>query len=234
LKRLVSCAVRTIAFWLIIPCASAGFIDNLSTGLNLPATSISGSEQFTGDSVDANWIYNDPFVNSNVPAGYPTIGNAKVVAPGQADWSGNWWPNGGGSSWIAPDPDATNNGNAPYTFTLSFDLSNYELSSVFFTGGDWLISDAGTLTLNGNLVASSTGIWTQYEGFTVPNSDLVQGVNSLVITITGDDNNFEAVRLQGQLSVIGTGTPEPRSIFILIAGLGLMVAGARRKMKALA
>lgn len=59
--------------------ASASLIVNLATGLDG-----SGNVQTAGDSVDANWIYNDP-------AASPMTGSAKVVAPNYADWYGSWF-----------------------------------------------------------------------------------------------------------------------------------------------
>jgi hypothetical protein len=191
--------------------ASAATILNLATGQDG-----SGNIQTIGDSVDANWIYNDSFFS-------PATGNAKVVGATSADFSSSWFANGPNSSWIAPDPDTTDNGPAPYTFSLTFDTNGYYLSSLAFVGGGWAIDDQGTLSLNGNILSTlNFGSFFNLSPFSPPNEDFVNGINTLTITITGDDDFEEGVRLEGMLT--GTPTPEPSTILLLGAGLIALVA----------
>lgn len=144
-----------------------------------------------------NWVYDDP-------AASPTTGSAKVVAPNNADWYGGWLANGPNSSWIAPNPDTTNNGPAPYTFTYKFDTTGYSLASLAISGGLWTVDDAGTVALNGNVLGTlGSGSWGTLNSFTAPNSDFVGGVNSLTITI----NQRRSIPGRGQAGRHSYGEP---------------------------
>jgi PEP-CTERM motif len=198
--------------------ASAATI-NLATGLDG-----SGTLQTTGNAGDANWTYNDPGVT-------PNTGSAKVVAPYNAD-SGSWLANGPNSSWIAPYPDLTDNGPAPYTFARTFDLSGYILSSVIFSGS-WTIDDAGTVALNGTQISSlGSGAWYGLTAFTQGAATLNQGLNTLTITMTSADQHMEAVRLEGSVNgdLAPTGVPEPATWALF--GLGAAAVGMLRRRKA--
>jgi hypothetical protein len=212
-----------IFFTLAFSSASAGTIMNLATGLNG-----TGTLQSTGGSTDANWSYSDP-------AATPTTGQAEVVASNDADWYSGWLANGPNSDWIAPNPNVTNNGPAPYSFSETFNLSAYTLSTVTITGGAWAIDDAGTLVLNGHTLSTlGSGAWGSLTSFTAPNADFVQGVNTLTITITSDDQFLEAVRLEGTLTgTLGSSVPEPASTLTLAVGLGAiaLMAGVRRRRR---
>jgi len=202
--------------------ASGSLIKNLATGLNS-----SGTLQTSGDSVDANWTYQDP-------AASPTTGSAKVVTPASADWGPQWIGNGPLSDWIAPNPDTTNNGPAPYSFTTTFNLTGYDLSSVVISGG-WAVDDAGTLALNGTVISASMGngaycCITSFAGTLLSAATLNQGLNTLTITLTGSDQHLEGVRLEG--SVTGTpasGIPEPTTWTLF--GLGAMSVAVLRRRK---
>jgi hypothetical protein len=198
--------------------ASASLIANLATGLNG-----SGTLQTTGGSVDANWMYNDSGVS-------PATGNAKVVDPTSADWFGGWLANGANSSWIAPNPSINNNGPAPYTFTRTFNLSGYLLSSVTLTGGAWAIDDAGTLALNGTTISTvGSGAWGALTSFTLAGATLNQGVNTLTITITSDDQFLEGVRLEGQINGTLSTVPEPATFALFGAGVAALALLRRRR-----
>ena len=75
-------------------------------------------------------------------------GAASIVTSSDPDWYGGWVANTAASSWVAANPNNTafNNG----TYSLSFDLTGYSLSSVSLSGS-WTIDDDGSLYLNGIL-----------------------------------------------------------------------------------
>jgi uncharacterized repeat protein (TIGR01451 family) len=136
---------------------------------------------------------------------------AQAVEAGSADWNSGWLSDGANSDWIAINANQTSNGPAPYSFKLSFDLSGSDLSSVSLSGL-WTIDDTGTLSLNGNQIASldaSTSPWRSLHSFLVPAGSpfFKQGLNTLTITMTWNDNNHEGVRLEG--TVRSYATPQP-------------------------
>jgi hypothetical protein len=184
---------------------------NLATGLDG-----SGNVQTAGDSIDAHWQYSNSFFN-------PSTGQAKVVAPNNTDWTTGWLADGTDSSWIAPDPDASDNGPAPYTFNFAFDVSGYDLASLSISNGMWAIDDVGTVSLNGNILSSLNYFsFSSLTAFSAPSSDFIAGINTLTITMTGNDRFSEGVRLQG--TVTGVLTPEPGNLVLLISGAILLTA----------
>ena len=162
---------------------------NLSTGLDASNNLIG-----TNGSNDAHWT---------VDQASGGTGPAQIVTSSGADWAGLWLADGPNSDWIARNANIVNNGAAPYTLYRTFNLTGYNLSSVSISGG-WTIDDGGTLSLNGNQLASlGSSNWGTLNSFSVPAGSpfLNQGVNTLTITITDSDEFLEAVRLEGGVTV---------------------------------
>ncbi|MGC9966576.1 MAG: PEP-CTERM sorting domain-containing protein [Syntrophobacteraceae bacterium] len=202
-----------LSFLLVLLFESFAMADtiNVSTGLD----SSSNNLITTGGTADAHWTINGSA--------------AQVVSPGNADWPGVWVENGPSSAWIAQNANTNHNGTGSYTCT--FDLSGYDLSTVSLSGS-WTLDDAGILSINGNIISISpdSGQWTFMSSFNVLNSDFTTGVNTLTIAITQSDNNMEGVRLEGL--VTGTSAvPEPCTMLLIGSGL-VGLAAFRRKFKA--
>lgn len=172
----------------------------------------SGTIQTTGNSLDAHWTA------SNAD-NYESSPNSYVVAPGNTDWYSGWLANGPNSSWIAPDPNNTDNGN--FTLTYTFDLSGYNLATAQASAFKWGIDDAGYIALNGNTLNTlGSGNWGSLNTFSFSVADLVSGVNTLTINGTGSDGYLEAARLQGTLTVAPTASvPEPGTLVLFGTGL---------------
>src|SRR5215831_6371208 len=186
----------------------------------------SGNIQTAGDSLDANWKEK----NANNPKLAP---NTYVVSPwgnGSADWYWEWFYNGPNSSGIAPNPDNAF-ANGSFTLTYTFDLTGYDLSTASFSGLQWSIDDRGNVQLNGHTEASQPSLqWGSFHGFTIPITDLVQGINTLTINSVMSDNDFEAARFEGELTISPATSlvPEPTSLALLGAALtGFAFAGLR-------
>ncbi len=195
----------------------AANIVNVSTGLGAGNVRIT-----TGNTPDANWTVDQ------IDAGpAPAI----VTTPSDTNWYGGWVDNGPASDWIARTSTDTNNGSGPYTFHNTFDLTGYDLSTVGLSGV-WAIDDQGTLDLNGNLVATlGNGAWTGLTAFSIDTGSpfFNQGLNTLNITITSDDNYLEAVRLGGIVTGDLSGAPEPSTTFLLLGGFAAAALKLRRK-----
>ncbi len=216
--RFIPLATACAVSFLALSSATAATIMNVSTGQNP-----SGTIQSADGSSDAFWIYNDPFINANVPPGTPTTGHPQIVIPYDNDFFPGWMANDSSSDWIAPVANVTNNGNAPYTFSITFNVTTAQLPTAALTGS-WAIDDAGTLSLNGNQIASlSSGAWTSLTPFTAPSADFVVGTNTLTMTLTSSDNFKEGARLTGSVTSAVAATPEPSSL--LLFGFGGLLAG---------
>jgi hypothetical protein len=189
---------------------------NLATGLDAGNNLIS-----TGGVTDAHWT-------ATVDPTYDPTGTAQTVYPNNADWgSGGWLGNGPNSDWIARNANVTNNGPAPYMFTRTFDLTGFNPATASITGS-WAIDDAGTLSLNGHVLATlGSGAWGALTPFSVSggSGDFLPGLNTLTITITSDDQFLEGVRLEGALTrsaLSAVAEPSP----LALGALGALAAGA--------
>jgi len=162
----------------LVTSAHATMID-LSTGLDASGNLIS-----SGGVQDAYWTVTLNGITT------PAI----TVSPSVPNWFGGWAPNGPTSDWVAYST-SVNEPPAPYTFTRAFDLTGYNLPALSIQG-HWSIDDGGFLIINGNTINSS-GL--MGKAFTIPSADLVQGINTLNITMTYDNQNIDAVRLDARV-----------------------------------
>ncbi|HWB55149.1 MAG TPA: hypothetical protein VG722_13185 [Tepidisphaeraceae bacterium] len=218
-SRNLRCSILALAAGCVLAMGSlvhATTIANLATGLDG-----SGNLIGSGGVTDANWT-------STVDATYDSDGSTQTVFSNNADWFGGWLSNGPNSDWIARRANVTDNGPAPYSFARTFSLTGYDLSSVTISGS-WTLDDQGTLSINGHQISSlGNSNWGSMHSFTVPNADLVQGTNSLVITITSDDRFLEGVRLEGL--VTGTAAvPLPAAAYGGLTLLGLLSIRSRKQ-----
>jgi len=190
---------------------------NLATGLN-----VSGNRYTSGNKLDANWAV----TNSNSYKTAPP--NAYTVFSGNVDHSSKWAKNGPISDWIAGNPGNTNNGNL--TLTRTFSLAGFNPADAILTGGEWTIDDAGTLTLNGHLLATLvSGDWTSLHSFTIPAGDFLAGVNTLVMQGVNSDDFHEGGRLQGTIQDSVSAVPEPATWGMMLIGFGLVGLQLRRR-----
>jgi hypothetical protein len=199
--------------------ALANNIANVSTGLNSSYNLIT-----TAGTPDAHWTYNDGGV----------IAPAQILTPAGGcsnstnNWYCDWLPNQSGSSWIGKSDSAYVNGSDDYSFSTTFNLTGYNLSTVALSG--WFTADdAGALYLNGDPIASTAkcafqatcSSWDMMNFFSIPNADFVKGLNTLTITLTYNDDNWEGVQLSGEVtgSPTSSATPEPGTLLLLGSGL---------------
>jgi hypothetical protein len=190
---------------------------NVSTGLDA-----SDNLLLASGLPDAHWVATNP------GGGAP----AQAVYPDSPDWYGGWLPNGPNSLWVARDASTSANGTGTYSTT--FNLNGFDLSTVSLTGG-WALDDSGIIALNGNTIgALPAGAWGSLTPVTVAagSPDFVSGLNTLSITITDSDFFLEAVRFEG--SVQGTqSTPEPATLVsALLGGFGLAVVRRKSRTRA--
>ena len=162
---------------------------NLATGLDCSNNLIA-----TGETNDCHWTVAPP-AGATAPA--------QTVYPGNGDWPTPWLADGPNSTWIAVNASSQGQPAAPYSFNLTFDLSGYDLATVSLSGR-WTIDDQGTLSLNGNQIASLPpgNPWASLHSFAVAAGSpfLNPGLNTLTLTITNSDKEGDGARLEGTLT----------------------------------
>ncbi|MGO9272139.1 MAG: FG-GAP-like repeat-containing protein [Terriglobia bacterium] len=159
---------------------------NLATGLDCSNNLIT-----TGATNDCHW--------RETPPGAATV-PAQTVYPGNADWQFAL-DNGPNSTWIAVNANGGGYGNSG-SFSLTFDLSGYDLSTVSLSGL-WTAYWDGILGLNGNEIAGLTDGGSLFNSFAVGagSSFLYEGLNTLTIT-NSSAPHAGGVRLEGTLTGI--------------------------------
>jgi hypothetical protein len=145
---------------------------------------------------------------------------------------GPWIANDSTSKWITPtatqsdsfDPSVS----GTYTYTLTFDLSGYNAATAKFSGR--LAADNSVqVKLNNSLIGSATGFtdWTNFGA----SSGFVSGVNTLDFVVSNwaqNGGNPTGLRVEFGMSSV-TAVPEPETYAMLLGGLALVGAVARRR-----
>ena len=177
----------------------------------------------TGASGTADTSY---VLNGNT-TGFVTQDNIWPIGP--------WLANSQTSKWITPSVDqgasfdASSNGT--YTWNLSFDLSGYNPATASFSG-QFAADNSATVSLNGQTIGTSNG-FSSFSSFAA-SSGFVSGVNVLSFVVTNlaqNGGNPTGLRTEFLASSV-TAVPEPETSAMLLAGLGLMGAVARRRKQA--
>ena len=173
---------------------------------------------FASGAQDTNYSLNGGF-------GYVTENGSFPLGP--------WLANDATSSWITPtatqgqsfDPSV----NGSYSWVLTFNLAGFDYSSASFTGR-FAADNSAIATLNGNLIGTSNG-FTSFSNFSA-NSGFNSGLNTLEFLVTNtkqNSGNPTGLRVEFTQSNVVSAVPEPETYAMMLAGLGLMGAIARRR-----
>lgn len=186
----------------------------------VPGANNTGANSQTCGASDSSWSVST------------TDGPALVLSSSCANFFPSWAPDTSTSAWIGAT--TTNPTPAtPYTFTETFSLAGLNPSTANISG-TWFIDDDGTLNINGTQIGSGVDTFVSGLPFTIPDSDLNAGMNTISMTITSDNLNDDGVRLiftNAIASPTTTTVSEPSSLALLGLG-GLALAALLRKRSA--
>ncbi len=195
----------------------------LSIGLFDTGTNSSGVV-LSGGSVDPHYLLG--------------TANSYVVS----DVPGAWVPNNTQSAWISFQSTVqtiTQTTDVSYTYTTTFNLTVYVLSSVIITGG-WATDNSAVMSLNGTQVTTIANVgndpFDNLHTFTLNSGNgLVLGTNTLTFVVTNvgaplPNTNPTGLRVQ-YAGITGTPSggeiPEPGTLALL--GGGLLAVGILRR-----
>jgi hypothetical protein len=205
----------------------------MKTAIFAAALALSSIGAAQADSI--NGLVNTGAAAGLVDSNYTLGSNASYVTANDGAFPfPHWSANTATSRWIMPtalqgesfDPSANNT----YTWHLGFDLSGYDAASASFSGR-FAADNAATVYLNGHALATTYGFGNASWASLSASSYFLSGANSLDFVVTNyaqNGGNPTGLRVEfGQSNV--TAVPEPETYAMLMAGLLLVGAVARRR-----
>ena len=169
-----------------------------------------------------------------VESGTTVLSNTHPYVTGNGIWPIDpWIANSASSKWLMPtalqgetfDPSV----DGVYHFTLRFDLSGTNPNSASFSAR-FSADNAAAVMLNGEQIATGVG-YTQWSSFAA-SAGFVPGINTLDFVVTNDAQNGGnpfGLRVEFLSSNVNA-VPEPGSLTMLLAGLGMLgMVGRRRR-----
>ncbi|USX18061.1 PEPxxWA-CTERM sorting domain-containing protein [Oxalobacteraceae bacterium OTU3REALA1] len=143
-----------------------------------------------------------------------------------------WIGNDATSKWITPTADQSQSFDASssgtYTYSLSFDLSGFKAGSASLSGR-MAADNAVTVLLNSHTISSASG-FTGWSAF-ASNGGFIDGVNTIEFVVTNwaqNGGNPTGLRVEFTDSTV-TPVPEPETYAMMLGGLALVGAIARRR-----
>lgn len=160
------------------------------------------------------------------------VGAAKVISSPP----GAWLANNSTSKWIWQNANGTPT-NTTLVLETTFDMSGLDVSTAVLAGR-WSTDNIGTnIQINGvSIVPPNLGspIFTTWTSFSVPNTHLLSGLNTLRFTVQdlGVISGFRAEFTTATANALALPVPDGGGtlalLAIALAGLGLVAASQRR------
>lgn len=194
--------------------------------VNLPIYSTDVGN-LAGSSADPNWSVTGPNIGE-------AQGSSATVLSGPALYP-TWTLDTAASGWIGVlNPGSSYQPPVPYTFSETFSMAGFQVATAQISGF-WGIDDYGQLFINGiPLSPSFTGgnnPWGFSTSFTVPDADLLPGLNTITAVIQQSDQTYEGVRVEFDTATADpnpTGVPDATSTALLLGIASATLAAGRR------
>lgn len=145
-----------------------------------------------------------------------------------------WLDNTADSKWLTPTINARQSYDPTepglYKWSISFDLTGLDITSAWITGR-WAADNNGYIQLNGTTISSGSALdsWTSFSA----TAGFLSGVNTLDFFVTNlaqKVGNATGVRVEFLDSYAVAAVPEPESWALILAGLAVVGAIARRRI----
>jgi len=233
----------SLCFLAILPL-SAAQVNFFGTGVNNSFVNQAGGTLDTHWTITATTQPAPPNSSAFVAQGCTTFSDCGV-APANFPLQGSWADTAGGAStgaggaWVSAfnsDPSSDSPNGYSYSYTETFDLTNFVLGSVSLNGF-WAADNCANIVLNGTpLTATDCTLpangneFSPKTAFTITNASgtgFIQGINTITWVVKNYATN--APDPSGLLVEVSSGTgnltgaPEPATL--LGVGLGLGVVG---------
>ena len=166
----------------------------------------------------------------SVPGGSST--DLRVLTAANNFPVGPWLGDDALSAWVVPTgaSDAT----APsglYTYRISFDLTGFDAATASIIG-QWATDDPGLdILVNGATTGFASGGFSSFSSFSL-SGNFVAGINTLDFVLNnGGGPTGLRVEMSGDARVVtegGPGVPEPASMTLIAAGVGVIAFFRRR------
>jgi hypothetical protein len=163
-------------------------------------------------------------------------GGHGVVTTGSGFPFSAWIANEWDSSWLTPSANAAQSYDSAttglYKWSISFDLTGHDPASAGFSGR-WAADNNGYVVFNGNTISTgaSYSSWTSFAATT----GFVAGVNTIdfyVSNLAQNGGNPTGVRVEflDSYASVAAPVPEPESYALILAGLIVVGAVAKRRL----
>ena len=203
-------AAAALALVATAPTSAATITTLYSTGVNAAGVAT------TGSGADLHWT---------LAGGAAYTGGTNGSFP-----IGPWVNDDAGSRWITPTTHAADEtAIASYSFSTTFDLTGFSLSTASISG-NFAADDSATIFLNGVQIGSGGGyaLTTAFGA----SSGFVAGINTLTFVALNSGAGPTGVNVE--LSGTAMAVPEPAVWGLMVTGFGLVGFAARRRSRAIA
>lgn len=205
---------KVLAALLSAACISAAAGAGATQTMMLPGTGSGPGGVLPGGAADLNYVV------TAGPPGFAVPTPAVVYSPANL-WS-TWLPNDAASAWIGHSDSADTRPYGEYTFTLSFDLTGWDVGNAVLTGR-WAADQDGYVLLNGGNTGVSLpngnwdgSVYPALHPFTV-RGGFVAGANTLSFVVREPDD-FDGLRVSPLVLSVSP-VPEPAAWTLLLLGL---------------